>query len=112
MLDITLLRKDLAHVISRLETRKSPQPFLDVDRFTALESERKTIQTLTEELQAKRNNLSKLIGQRKSKGETTSAEMAQVAGIADELKASAMRLESIQSDLSTLLMAVPNLPQD
>jgi seryl-tRNA synthetase len=112
MLDITLLRKDLAHVISRLETRKSPQPFLDVDRFTALESERKTIQTLTEELQAKRNNLSKLIGQRKSKGEDTSAEMAQVAGIADELKASAMRLESIQSDLSTLLMAVPNLPQD
>ena len=49
MLDIHLLRKDLAQVIQRLETRKSPQPFLDVARFSALESERKTIQSRTEE---------------------------------------------------------------
>ena len=40
MLDITLLRKDLAHVITRLEARASPQPFLDVERFSALETER------------------------------------------------------------------------
>ena len=59
MLDITLLRKDLAHVIDRLERRKSPQPYFDVDRFVALESERKTLQTRTEELQARRNSLSK-----------------------------------------------------
>jgi seryl-tRNA synthetase len=51
MLDITLLRKDLASVIARLETRKSPQAFLNVDAFRALEAERKTIQTRTEELQ-------------------------------------------------------------
>ena len=30
MLDINLLRKDLAHVVARLETRKKPQAFLDV----------------------------------------------------------------------------------
>jgi seryl-tRNA synthetase len=112
MLDITLLRKDLAQVISRLDKRKSPQPFLDVDRFTALESERKTLQIRTEELQAQRNSLSKQIGQRKSKGEDTSALMAEVGGLGEALKASAERLDAIQADLSAMLMAVPNLPQD
>jgi len=43
MLDITLLRKDLPGVIARLDARKSPQPFLDVERFGALESERKAL---------------------------------------------------------------------
>ena len=55
MLDITTLRKDLAAVIERLETRKSPQAFLNVDAFKALEAERKTLQTRTEELQSQRN---------------------------------------------------------
>ena len=112
MLDITLLRKDLPSVIARLEKRKRPQPYLDVARFQSLESERKALQTRTEELQAQRNSLSKQIGALKGKGEDVSAVMAQVADLADELKASADRLELIQSELSDLLMAVPNLPQD
>ncbi|MDE2300481.1 MAG: serine--tRNA ligase, partial [Burkholderiales bacterium] len=112
MLDITLLRKDLAHVVSRLDKRKSPQPFLDVERFSALESERRTIQTRTEELQARRNSLSRQIGQLKAKGEDTATAMVEVSGIGDELKASAERLDGIQSELWALLMAVPNLPQE
>ncbi len=112
MLDINQLRHDLPGVIARLEKRKSPQPFLDVARFQALEAERKTIQTRTEELQARRNSLSKQIGQAKSKGQDASALMAEVGGIGDELKASAERLEHIQSELQALLMAVPNLPHD
>ncbi len=112
MLDINLLRRDLAGVIARLEKRKSPQPFLDVARFEALESERKTIQTRTEELQARRNSLSRQIGQLKSKGEDTAAAMAEVGGIGDELKSSGESLERIQSELASMLMAVPNLPHD
>ncbi len=112
MLDINLLRRDLPGVVARLETRKSPQPFLDVDRFHALESERKSLQTRTEELQARRNSLSKQIGQAKGKGEDASALMAEVGGIGDELKASAERLEAIQAELHAMLMAVPNLPHE
>ena len=112
MLDISLLRKDLAQVVSRLEKRKSPQPFLDVERFTALESERKSLQTRTELLQSQRNSLSKQIGQIKAKGGDSAAAMAEVAGIADELKASAERLDAIQTELHGLLMAMPNLPHD
>ena len=110
MLDITLLRKDLASVIATLEKRKTPQPFLDVTRFQSLESERKTLQTRTEELQARRNSLSKQIGQLKAKGEDTAGVMAEVGGLADELKASAERLDAIQGELAQMLMSVPNLP--
>ncbi len=112
MLDITLLRKDLASVVARLDKRKSPQPYLDVDRFGALEAERRTLQMRTEELQARRNSLSRQIGQLKGKGEDTAPVMAEVGGLGDELKASAERLDAIQTELSAMLMSVPNLPQD
>ena len=112
MLDIALLRRDLDQVIQRLQTRKQPQPFLNVEVFQSLEAERKTLQTRTEELQARRNSLSKNIGQMKSKGESTDALMAEVAQLKDELDSSAQRLEALQIELQTLLLAVPNLPQD
>jgi len=110
MLDITQLRKDLDAVIERLGARKTPQPFLDVERFKAFEAERKAVQTRTEELQARRNALSKQIGMAKGKGEDASALMAEVGGIADELKAGAERLDAIQHELNEMLMGVPNLP--
>jgi len=112
MLDINLLRKDLPGVIARLEKRESPQPFLDVPRFQSLESERKTLQTRTEELQARRNSLSRQIGQLKARGEDSASVMAEVGGIGEELKASAERLDRIQHELTGLLMLVPNLPHD
>jgi len=110
MLDINLLRKDLPQVIARLSARKSPQPFLDVARFESLESERKTLQTRTEELQARRNQLSKQIGQAKARGEDTAPIMAEVAQIKLTLEADAARLDALQAELHDLLMAVPNLP--
>ena len=116
MLDINLLRKDLDSAVTRLETHKSPQVFLNVDAFRALETERKTIQIRTEELQAKRNSLSKQIGQLKAKGpagkEEADAVMAEVGGLKIELETSATRLDQIQAELQTLLLAVPNLPHE
>ena len=113
MLDIQQLRKDLPAVMAGLERRKNPQNFLNVEAFQALESERKTLQVRTEELQNQRNQLSKQIGQLKARGEHAQADavMAQVAQFKSELEASAVRLEQIQQELHTLLLAVPNLPQ-
>ena len=112
MLDVNLLRRDLDGVIAKLETRKTPQGFLDRDRYAVLEAERKQIQTRTEELQAKRNALSKQIGQIKAKGGDVSAVMAEVGGLGDELTASAARSEAVQAEIATMLMGVPNLPHD
>ena len=112
MLDINQLRRDLPAVIAGLEKRKNPQPYLDVAAFSALETERKTLQTKTEDLQARRNSLSKQIGMLKGKGEDTAAVMAEVGGIGDELKASAERLEALQGELNAILMGLPNLPDE
>jgi seryl-tRNA synthetase len=109
MIDIQLLRKDIASVAERLAARKFQ---LDVATFNALEGERKQIQTRTEELQGKRNSLSKQIGVLKGKGEDASGVMAEVAGIGDELKESAARLDEIQAKMSEFLLSVPNLPNE
>ncbi|MBP6898227.1 MAG: serine--tRNA ligase [Pseudacidovorax sp.] len=112
MLDITLLRKDLPSVVARLESRKKNQPYLDVARFSALEAERKQLQTRTEEIQARRNALNKQIGPLKAKGESVDALMAEVNALKAEMESSAVRLDALQPELQTLLLAVPNLPHD
>jgi seryl-tRNA synthetase len=109
MIDIQLLRKDIATVAERLAARKFK---LDVDAFNALESERKAIQTRTEELQGKRNSQSKLIGMMKGKGEDTTAVMAEVAGLGDELKANEVKLGELQAKISDFLQTIPNLPHE
>ncbi|MDO9073393.1 MAG: serine--tRNA ligase [Rubrivivax sp.] len=111
MLDPNLLRRDLEGVVAQLQRRKDPQPFLDVARYSALEAERKAIQTETEQLQARRNAASKQIGQMKGKGEDTAALMAEVNGLAERQKVGAERLEAVQADLQGMLMSLPNLPQ-
>jgi len=114
MLDILQLRKDLDAVVARLATRKNPQPYLDVPAYQALENERKALQTRTEALQAQRNSLSKQIGMLKGKGQHAEADavMAQVGEMKAELEASAARLDVIQGELQSLLLAVPNLPHE
>jgi seryl-tRNA synthetase len=109
MLDIQTLRNDLAAVAARLATRGYT---LDTATFERMESERKTIQTRTQELQAKRNATSKQIGAAKSKGEDVSAIMAEVANLGDELKQLETKLEQIQHELNAFLSVIPNTPHE
>ncbi|MDD5247862.1 MAG: serine--tRNA ligase [Rhodocyclaceae bacterium] len=107
MLDIQLLRADLAQVADRLATRGIA---LDTAAFAALETERKTLQTRTQDLQAKRNSLSKQIGMLKGKGEDASAVMAEVAGLGGELKANEEALAQLQERYNAFVAVIPNLP--
>ncbi len=109
MLDIQLLRKDIQAVADRLACRGMT---LDTALITALETERKDIQTRTQDLQAKRNSLSKQIGIAKGKGEDTAPIMAEVAGLGDALKQMEDRLTGIQDELNQILMVLPNLPHE
>ena len=109
MLDIQQLRNDLDHVVARLKARKFDFP---AEEFKALEAQRKTVQTNTENLQAKRNAVSKQIGIAKSKGEDASAILGEVAGLGDELKAAEAQLNEIQANMQALMLNVPNLPHD
>jgi seryl-tRNA synthetase len=109
MLDINALRKDIDTIAARLRTR----PFeLDIAAFNELEAERKQVQIATEELQARRNALSKQIGALKSKGQDASAVLAEVAAIPDAVKAQEARLADVQARLAALLLGAPNVPHE
>ena len=109
MLDIQTLRNDLAGVAARLATRGFA---LDTARFGELEAQRKAIQVRTQELQSKRNSASKLIGQAKAKGEDTTAIMAEVALVGEELKQTEVQLTELQGKLQQMLEGLPNMPHE
>jgi seryl-tRNA synthetase len=107
MLDIQLLRNDLEGVAARLATRGIGVP---VEEFQRLEAARKSVQTRTQELQNRRNALSKQIGEAKRKGEDAAALMAEAAALPDEVKRLEDELERVQRELTDLLLVIPNLP--
>jgi seryl-tRNA synthetase len=109
MIDPQLLRKDISAIAARLATRKFE---LDVEKFNTLESERKSLQTRTEELQAKRNQLAKAIGIKKGKGEDATAEMAEATQINVDMESGTARLSVLQAEIADFLMGIPNLPDD
>jgi seryl-tRNA synthetase len=109
MLDINVLRKDVGAVADRLRSRGYE---FDIEGFNALEAERKSVQVRTEELQARRNALSRQIGTLKSRGEDAAAVMAEVGAIPQQVKDLELRLGDIQARLHSLLLNVPNVPHD
>jgi seryl-tRNA synthetase len=109
MLDIQQLRSNLDAVAEGLARRGKP---IDFSGFTALEAERKTLQTRTQELQAQRNSLSKQIGMLKSQGKDASEVMARVGALGDELKASELRLDGLLEKFNAILAGLPNIPDE
>jgi seryl-tRNA synthetase len=109
MLDIQLLRSQPAEVAARLASRGAS---FDVAAFQALEDERKGLQVRTQDLQAKRNALSKQIGQLKAKGEDTAAAMQEVSGLGDELKQNEEALADLLNRINAFVSVIPNLPHE
>ena len=109
MIDIQLLRKDIAHAAGRLASRGYS---LDVAAFEALEARRKEVQLQTESLQSSRNMLSKQIGQAKAKGVDASELLAQVADLPAKLESAAAELAAIQLEMDAWLSSIPNLPHE
>ena len=109
MLDIQQLRTNLDAVAEGLAKRGKP---IDFSEFVVLETERKTLQSRTQDLQAQRNSLSKQIGMLKGQGKDASEVMAQVGAIGEELKASETRLGELLERFNAILAALPNIPDD
>jgi seryl-tRNA synthetase len=109
MLDIQLLRSQIDVVAARLASRGLQ---LDSAAFQALEDERKQLQTRTQELQARRNALSKQIGMLKGKGEDVAPVMAEVAQLGDELRACEQALPGLLERINDFVARLPNLPHE
>lgn len=109
MLDIQLLRNELPQVAARLAGRGY---ILDTEKFSQLESERKSLQSAMQDLQAKRNASAKQIGEAKRKGEDVSTILTQVATLGDALKTAEQDFEAVQRQLDLWLLSIPNLPHE
>ena len=109
MLDIKLLRNDLAGVAEQLKKRNFD---LDTAQFQSLEDKRKTLQTATQDLQNERNTRSKSIGQAKAKGKDIQPLLAEVADLGDKLKTAEQDLSVLQTEIDDIVMGIPNLLQD
>lgn len=109
MLDLMMLRKQLPEVVARLKSRGFEFPEAE---FNELETARKRVQTETEQLQARRNALSKQIGMAKKAGEDAAELMAEAAQIPVTLSAHEKELEAIRARLNDLLLRIPNLPHE
>ena len=109
MLDPRLFRTDIEAAAAKLARRGFQ---LDIEIITRLETERKQLQMETQELQNKRNTSSKSIGQAKAMGEDIQPLLDAVANLGDRLKQAEARLTELQQELNTILMGVPNIPDE
>ena len=109
MFDVNLLRKQLPEVVARLKTRNFEFP---EQEFVSLENARKQVQAETEELQARRNAISKKIGVAKKEGLPVDELMAEAGAIPGNLSKLEAKLSEIRGKMEALLLRIPNLPNE
>ena len=109
MLDSKYIRNDLAKTKEILATRNFN---LDVDKLSALEEQRKDLMVRTQGLQAKRNSLSKSIGQAIREGKDVSAIKAEVSAIGDELDTTKKQQDAVLAEIESIALTIPNLPHE
>ncbi|MBN6711541.1 serine--tRNA ligase [Haemophilus haemoglobinophilus] len=110
MIDPNLLRNNLSEVAEKLKVRRGF--ILDVEQFSQLEEQRKTLQVKTETLQAERNSRSKAIGAAKARGEDISSLLAEVDNMGVELDTAKDELANVLAEINQLALTIPNIPAD
>ena len=109
MIDPKLLRQDLTELKQKLAKRGYE---LDVDFWQQMESQRKSLQVLTEDLQAKRNAGAKQVGALKKDGEDASELLAEMQSISGDIKKAEEDLKALQDKINEAALQIPNIPAD
>lgn len=107
MLDPKLVRANPEAVAEQLKKKHFDFP---VERFKALEEQRRQAQISAENLQNERNTRSKSIGKAKASGEDIAPLLAEVSDLGEQLDKAKAELADVAAQLDDILMGVPNLP--
>jgi seryl-tRNA synthetase len=110
MLDIRLVREKPDFVRERLATRGGDDGI--IDELLLVDAKRRKAETELQQLQADRNRLSKEIGAKKSKNESTSELEAEVRKIGDTIVDLEKRVSELDEQQRTVLLEIPNLPHE
>ncbi len=106
MLDPKILRENREIIAQSLKKRQSK---VDLNVFTHLDEERKTLQTEVENLQNIRNTKSKAIGIAKAQGQDITDLLSEVSDLGDKLKSSNEKLEILQAQIKDFVLRLPNI---
>ncbi len=109
MLDIKLIREN-PQKINELLKRRNPE--LSIDEIISIDLERRKVQTLADELRAKRKNMSQEIGIMKKQGQNTDEIQSKVKEMAEEIKKLEEKEQELDSKQKILLLSTPNIPDE
>ena len=99
--------------LSVLEAALARRGFvLDTELWKKLEDSRKTLQSESEDLQRRRNQQAKKIGQMKARGESIDEVREESLSINNRLNELATELQTVQADLQNYYAGIPNVPDD
>ena len=107
MIDINFLRAEPEKVRDLLKVKNYD---LKIDLFRDIDSERKTLQVLVEDLKSQKNNLSKEFGELNKNNQDTSKLSNQLKEIKKQLEEKEDSLNTILSSLRDFLLDIPNIP--
>jgi seryl-tRNA synthetase len=108
MLDIKLLREDLAQVKARIAARGAE---VDWDEFVSLDQERRDRLAAIEKLKERKNRLSGEIGKIKKSGGDASALMREVEQVSEAIRTGEGPLAETEARFERFMLTVPNLPE-
>jgi len=110
MLDIRLIREQPDFVKSRLATRGGDEDVAKVDEVLRVDAERRKAETALQQLNAERKKLSKEIGGKRSRGDSSEELEARVREIGDQISLLNERTSAADEEQKALLLGIPNLP--
>ena len=108
MLDVKLLRDDLARVKERVATRGTE---IEWGEFVSLDRERRDALANLERLKEKKNRLSGEIGKLKNSGGNAALLMREVEEVSEAIRIGEGPLASIEARFEKFMLTVPNLPE-
>ena len=110
MIDLKLLEMDFENFAKKLKTKGVKEE--DLKTIKTLFEEKKEIQTVLENYQAKRNTLSKEIGLLMREGKKDNAEeiKTEVNEIKEKIEELNEKLKKIEEELNQKALSIPNIP--
>ncbi|MCH2504149.1 MAG: serine--tRNA ligase [Dehalococcoidia bacterium] len=108
MLSIELIRRDPEFVKSALESRGEEDPLAEI---LALDVTRRQLITEGDELRARRNQVSRQVGEARRDGQEPPADIvAEMRQVGDRISELEQESKSLEERIDSILMRLPNIP--
>ncbi len=109
MLDIKYLRQNIDFVAAKMRERGQK---MNLERFIALDAERREIIREVEGLRGERNAVSKRIGEKKQKKEDAAELISRMGDVSNRIKELDESLKKTDEELEAILLMIPNVPHE